>query len=120
MADPGIESLETSLRLLRAQQLARRGKLREAMAVVAPGGIPTADPLCLHALAALATGAGDYRTALPLWRTLLEREPGHAEARRMVYASELWLARPPWMKWAWTIVGCVGGAVVAGVLLSLV
>ena len=117
MADPGFESLETSLRLLHAQQLARRGRLREAMAVVAPGGLPPADPVLLHAFAALVTGAGDYRAALPLWRLLLEREPGHAYARRMVAAIELWLARPPWMRWFWPLVAAAGGLVLVGGLL---
>ncbi len=120
MADPGLESLDTSLRLLQAQQLARRGRLREAMAVVAPGGLPPADPVLLQALAALATGAGEYRTALPLWRLLLEREPGHAYARRMVAAIELWQARPPWMRWFWPLAAVLGGLVlVGGLLLAL-
>lgn len=120
MGETGIESLETTLRLLQAQQLARRGRLREAMAVLAPGGIPTGDPLTLHALAALATGAGDYRTALPLWRTLLEREPEHREARRMIHAIELWLARPPWIRWVWPAVITVVAAVLVVVLLQVV
>jgi hypothetical protein len=117
MADSGIESLETSLVLLRAQQLARRGRLREAMGVLAPGGIPPADPLLLQAFAALATGAGDYRTALPLWRELYQRDPANAEARRMIYVIELWSRRAPWMQWFWpaTILGAI--ALVAAVLL---
>ena len=117
MADLGLESLETTLRLLQAQQLARRGKLREAMAVVTPGGLPPTDPALLQALAALATGAGDYRTALPLWRLLLEREPGHAYARRMVAAIELWQARPAWMPWLWPVAATLGGVLVVGGLL---
>lgn len=120
MADTGIESLETTLRLLQAQQLARRGRLREAMAVLAPGGIPTDDPVMLHALAALATGAGDYRTALPLWRTLLERDPANRDARRMINAIELWLARPPWLKWFWPAVISVVAVVLTVVVLQFV
>lgn len=119
MADSGIESLETTLRLLRAQQLARRGRLREAMGVLAPAGVSTADPISLHALAALATGAGDYRAALPLWRALLERDSGHAEARRMIYVIELWLARPPWMRWVWPAVGALGAIVLLVVVLQV-
>jgi hypothetical protein len=119
MAESDIESLETTLRLLQALGFARRGRLREAQAVIAPGGTPPADSLSLHALAALTTGAGDYRMALPLWRLLLEREPDHAEARRMIAAIELWQARPPWMKWVWPLVGSVLGVVLLVVLLQL-
>lgn len=120
MAEAGIETLETALRLLQAQQLARRGRLREAMAVVAPGGVPPADDTSLQTFAALATGAGDYRTALPLWRLLLEREPGHREARRMIEAIELWLARPLWMRWVGIAAAVLGALVVVGVLLVFV
>ncbi len=120
MAEPEIESLETALRLLQAQQLARRGRLREAMGVLAPGGVPPADNVNLQAYAALATGAGDYRTALPLWRALLERDPGHREARRMIAGIELWQRRPVWMKWFWPALACIGGLVLVAVLSTLV
>jgi hypothetical protein len=120
MAESGIEALETSLRLLQAQQLARRGRLREAIEVVAPGGVPPADNVLLQTLAALATGAGNYRMALPLWRQLLERDPENREARRMIYVIELWAARPPWMQWFWPLVGCAAGAVLLVVVLMLV
>jgi len=117
MAESEIESLETTLRLVQALGYARRGRLREAQAVIAPGGTPPADPLSLQALAALTTGAGDLRMALPLWRLLLERDPGHVEARRMIAAIELWQARPPWMRWLWPMVGGVLGVVLLVVLL---
>lgn len=120
MAEPELESLETVLRQLQAQQLARRGRLREAMAVLAPGGVPPADNTNLQAYAALATGAGDHRTALPLWRLLLERDPQSREARRMIAAIELWQQRPAWMKWIWPLVGVVGGATLVVVLLQFV
>ena len=118
MAEPSIEFLETTLRLQQALNLARRGRLREAMAVVAPGGVPPDDLLSLQAMAALLTSAGDYRTALPLWQLILMREPSHADAARMVRAIELWRARPQWMQWIWWIVGSVVGAVLLVVLLQ--
>ena len=120
MADTGIEALETSLRLLQVQQLARRGRLREAIEVVAPGGVPPADPLLLQTFAALVTGAGNYRMALPLWRQLLELDPENREAKRMIYPIQLWAARPPWMQWFWPLVGCAAGAVLLVVVLLLV
>lgn len=120
MADPHLEMLETALRQLQAQQLARCGRLREAMTVLAPGGVPPADNTSLQAYAALATGAGDYRTALPLWRLLLERDPQSREARRMIAVIELWQHRPGWMKWFWPAVACVGGAALVAVLLAVV
>lgn len=120
MAETVIESLETSLRLLQALALARRGRLREAMAVVAPGGVPPDDLLSLQAMAALATGAGDYRTALPLWQLILVREPDNREAARMIRAIELWQARPPWMQWIWGIVAGVVGVLLLVVLLLVI
>jgi hypothetical protein len=119
MADSGIETLETSLLLLRVQQLARRGRLREAMALLAPGGVPPTDPLPLQTLAALATGAGDYRMALPLWRQLHELDTANAEARRMIYVIELWQKRAPWMPWFWPAVITLGAALMGGGLLWL-
>ncbi len=119
MAEAGTEHLETSLLLLRAQQLARRGRLREAMAVLAPGGVPPASPLLLQAYAALATGARDYRTALPVWRELHQQDPANLEARRMIYAIELWSRRAPWMQWFWPAVTLGGVALLAAVLLLL-
>jgi hypothetical protein len=98
MTAPSIESLETSLRLLQALHLARRGRLREAAAVVAPGGTPPANATELQAFAALTTGQGDYRRALPLWQLLRRRDAFNDEAKRMIEAIELWQARPVWMK----------------------
>lgn len=120
MSAPDLAPLETTLRLLQAQQLVRRGRLREALAALAPGGTPPGDSTLLHALAAIITRAGDYRQALALWRLLLEREPGHAEAIRMVHVIELWQRRPSWMRWFWPIVATVGGVAVVGGLLLLV
>lgn len=117
MADSGIETLETSLQLLRVQQLARRGRLREAIAVLAPNGVAPADPLLLQTFAALATGAGDYRAALPLWRQLLAQDPANPEARRMIHAIELWQRRAPWMPWFWPGVITAAVAVLVVVLL---
>lgn len=114
----GTENLETTLRLLRAQQLARRGRVREAMTALAPGGVAP-DPLSLQAMAALATAVGDYRMALPLWRQLLERDPANAEARRMIYLIEVWQRRPQWMRWVWPLVGVAVAAALAVVLLTL-
>lgn len=120
MAESSIELLDITLRLQQALNLARRGRLREAMAVVAPGGVPPDDLLSLQAMAALATFGGDYRTALPLWKLILVREPSHADAARMVRVIELWQARPQWMKWFWWFVGSVFGAVLLVVLLMFV
>lgn len=120
MAEPSIELLETTLRLQQALNLARRGRLREAMAAVAPGGVPPDDLLSLQAMAALATFGGDYRTALPLWKLILVREPSHVDAARMIRAIELWQARPVWMQWVWWIVGSVFAAALLVVLLLFV
>lgn len=94
-----IAPIAASLRLLKALSLARRGKMREAQAFLAAGGAPPENPAELQALAALVTKDGDYQRALRLWRLLLEREPGHAEARRMIDSIELWLSRPPWVRY---------------------
>lgn len=119
MAEAGLESLDTTLRLMQVQQLARRGRLREALAVVAPGGLPPGDNTCLQAFAALTTGAGDYRAALPLWRLLLERDPNNREALRMIATIELWQARPGWMQWFWPVVAAIGGIALVGLLLAV-
>ena len=120
MADAAIDTLETTLRLLQALSLARRGLLLEAQAVVAPGGYPPGDRESLQAMAALATCEGDYGRALPLWRLLRTREPEHAEAARMIRSIELWQARPPWMKWIWPMVGIAVAVVVFVILLVCV
>jgi hypothetical protein len=104
---------------MQALCLARRGRFREAQEEVAPGGNPPADLLSLQALAALATFAGDYRRALPLWRQIRVLEPENVEALRMVRAIELWQARPAWMKWLWPMLGGAVGLVLLVVLLMV-
>lgn len=99
MAEKQSESIATTLRLSKALGLARQGRLREAQQMLAADGTLPESPLELHALAALATGDGDYGRAQRLWRLLLQREPGHAEAKRMIDAIELWLARPTWCQY---------------------
>jgi hypothetical protein len=89
----------TSLRLLKAMTLARHGQMRAAEALLGAEGSPPENPVELHALAALVTSEGDYPRALRLWRLLLDREPRHAEARRMIAAIELWLSRPLWVRY---------------------
>jgi len=98
MADVTGESIATTLRLSKALGLARQGKLREAQQMLAAEGTLPENALELHALAALATGEGDYTRAQRLWRLLLQREPGHAEAKRMIDSIELWLSRPAWFQ----------------------
>jgi len=98
MADINGEPIATTLRLSKALGLARQGKLREAQQMLAAEGTLPENALELHALAALATGEGDYTRALRLWRLLLQREPGHAEAKRMIDSIELWLSRPSWFQ----------------------
>ena len=119
MAESGIETVETTLRLLQALALARRGRMREAIALVAPGDNPPEDLLCLQALAALTTKVGDYRRALPLWQQIAMREPENREAARMVRAIELWQARPPWIQWVWPAVGTAVGVLLLVVLLMV-
>ena len=92
------EPITTTLRLSKALGLARQGRLREAQQMLAAEGTLPENALELHALAALATGEGDYTRALRLWRLLLQREPGHAEAKRMIDSIELWLSRPAWFQ----------------------
>jgi len=106
MAENQGESIATTLRLSKAQGLSRQGRLREAQQLLAADGTLPESPLELHALAALATGDGDYGRAQRLWRLLLQREPGHAEAKRMIDAIELWLCRPSWCQYL-----PIGGAV---------
>jgi len=92
------EPIAIALRLSKALGLARRGMLREAQQLLAAEGTLPENALELHALAALATGEGDYNRAQRLWRLLLQREPGHAEAKRMIDSIELWLSRPAWCR----------------------
>ena len=99
MADPTGESIATCLRLGKSLGLARQGRLREAQQLLAAEGTLPESTLELHALASLATGDGDYARAQRLWRLLLQREPGHAEAKRMIDAIELWTTRPAWCQY---------------------
>jgi hypothetical protein len=99
MADNQGEAIATTLRLSKALGLARQGRLREAQQLLAADGTLPESALELHALAALATGDGDYGRAQRLWRLLLQREPGHAEAKRMIDAIELWVMRPAWCRY---------------------
>ncbi len=102
------EPIVTALRLSKALGLARRGMLREAQQLLAAEGTLPENALELHALAALATGEGDYSRAQRLWRLLLQREPGHAEAKRMIDSIELWLSRPVWCRFIPAGLGVVG------------
>ena len=117
MPAPETDLIETTLRLTQALNLARRGRLREAEAAITGGGGVPQDAVALHALAALATAGGDFRRALQLWRLLLQRDPAHRDARRMIAAIELWLARPLWMQFVPWIAGTVFVALLGGVLL---
>jgi len=87
------------LRLLKALSLSRRGKMRAAQALLAAEETSPQNLVELHMLAALVTKEGDYPRALRLWRLLLEREPRHPEAKRMIASIELWLSRPPWVRY---------------------
>jgi tetratricopeptide (TPR) repeat protein len=87
------------LRLMKALALARRGRMRAAQSLLAAEEISPENLIELHALAALVTSEGDYPRALRLWRLLLERDPRHAEAKRMIASIELWLSRPPWVRY---------------------
>jgi hypothetical protein len=98
MNGSSVAPILTSLRLQKALSLARRGKLRAAQAFLGAEGTVPENPVELHALAALVTSEGDHPRALRLWRALLEREPGNAEAKRMIASIELWLSRPPWVR----------------------
>lgn len=99
MSENSGEKIAITLRLSKALTLSRQGRLREAQQLLAAEGTLPESQLELHALAALATGDGDYARALRLWRLLLQREPGHAEAKRMIDTIELWQSRPPWFQY---------------------
>lgn len=96
MADNPDSAISTSLRLTKALGLARQGKLLPAQQLLAPGSTIPSTTVELHALAALVTHEGDYERALRLWHLLLQRQPNHPEARRMIPMIELWLSRPSW------------------------
>jgi hypothetical protein len=120
MADVTGESIATTLRLSKALGLARQGKLREAQQLFAAEGTLPENSLELHALAALATGEGDYTRAQRLWRLLLHREPGHAEAKRMIDSIELWLSRPAFFQFIPAGLVAVGlGLVIAFIVWAM-
>jgi hypothetical protein len=108
-------SIAISLRMAKAMSLARSGKIREAQSLIAGDRTIPDHPLALHALASLVTSEGDYLRALKLWELLLQREPHHAEARRMVDSIELWLSRPAWMRY-WPLAASTLVAVIAAAI----
>ena len=111
------DSIGTTLNLAKALALARSGQMKAAQALLtASGGIPK-DPTELHALAALVTSAGDFPRALTLWRQLLQQEPRHAEALRMIAAIERWQMRPPWYRFIPVGVATLGAVLLVFVLL---
>jgi hypothetical protein len=114
MPDSSPDSIGTSLKLAKALGLARRGQLEAAQALLTVSGGSPEDPIELHALAALVTSAGDFPRALALWRQLLQRDPRHAEARRMMDAIELWESRPPWYRFI------PAGAATLGIVLIVI
>lgn len=116
MSDSG-SSVSISLRLLKSLGLARQGKLDSAQQLLAPADTLPESAIEIHALAALVTHGGDYERALRLWRLLLQKDPSHAEARRMIPLIELWLSRPAWFRYLPTAL--VTLAVVAVVALFL-
>ncbi|MGA3008380.1 MAG: hypothetical protein ABSE59_10870 [Opitutaceae bacterium] len=120
MADstPFPASIGTSLNLAKALDLARHGQIDAAQALLTSSGNPPEDPIELHALAALATSTGDFPRALALWRRLQDKDPRHAEARRMIDAIELWENRPPWYRFIPAGAAAVGVAVVAIFVLT--
>jgi len=119
MADTPVNSITITLRLSKALGLSRQGRLREAQQLLAADGILPENAIELQALAALATGEGDYTRAQRLWRLLLQREPGHAQAKRMIDSIELWLSRPVWFQFIPIGLGVAGMGLVVVVLLWL-
>jgi cytochrome c-type biogenesis protein CcmH/NrfG len=111
------DSVRTTLNLAKALALARSGQMKAAQALLTASGGSPEDPVELHALAALVTSAGDFPRALTLWRQLLQREPRHAEARRMIAAIELWQIRPPWYRFIPAVAASLGVVLLVIVLL---
>jgi len=120
MPDPTPSaSISTSLNLAKALGLARQGRLQAAQLSLSGAGGPPADPVELHALAALVTSAGDFPRALGLWHQLLRQDPRHAEARRMIDAIELWQSRPPWYRFIPAGAAALGIGLAAVVVLLI-
>jgi len=61
-------------------------------------------------VAKVATLRGDHVRARTYWLQILSENPQHSEAKKMVEAIDVWLARPPWLM----------TAVTSGVILLLV
>jgi hypothetical protein len=97
------------------RELAQQGRFKEAEALLAPQDAPPEDTTALHALAAVVTQAGDFSRALGLWRRLLQREPGHAEARDMIATIETWTSRPAWFRFLPLGAGAAAVLLVSGV-----
>lgn len=116
MPEAPESAISTSLRLTKALGLARQGKFQPAEQLLAPGQAIPASTIELHALAALVTHQGDYERALALWRMLLQRQPDHPEARRMIPMIELWVNRPAWHRF----VPLGAGVAVSAVLFTVV
>ncbi|MBI5382212.1 MAG: hypothetical protein HZA31_09965 [Opitutae bacterium] len=108
-------AIGTALRLAKAHDLVRRGHHKAARALVAPDGRPPENDTELHALAAIATHAGDYTEALSLWQLLRQRQPRHPEAARMIAAIECWQTRPSWYRYV-----PASAAALAGLLLCVI
>lgn len=79
--------------------LARQGKVKEAETMIAENQAIPDDLLGLEVLAVIVTSEGDYARGLRLWEQLLQRDPKHPEAKRMVPAIQLWLSRPSWVRY---------------------
>ena len=118
-AAPGT-SIAVSLRVAQAMGLARRGKLKDAQALLSADRAIPEDTLSLEVLAALATAEGDYLRGLRLWEQLLLRNPEHTEARRMIDAIEVWLSRPTWAKYVPLGAATVAAVAVAGLFWALI
>jgi len=93
------DAIARTLRLSRARDLADQGRWLEAEHELCPHGDLPDDELMLHACAVVVTRSGNQARALPMWRLLQQRSPGHAEAGAMIAAIELWLSRPWWHRY---------------------
>lgn len=90
-------AITNTLRILRARELADRGRLREAEAGLAGADSPSANPALLHTLAVIVTRQGDHPRARRLWRQLAQVRPGDPEIEGMIEAIEIWQQRPVWV-----------------------
>lgn len=90
-------AITDTLRILRARELADRGRLREAEAGLAGADSPSANPALLHTLAVIVTRQGDYTRARRLWRQLVQSRPADPEIEGMIEAIEIWQQRPAWV-----------------------